>query len=464
MPSRRRVLQLTAGALAATSGCFSETTDSPTGSDTTDEVIRTDTAPSPTGTERATEVDRATDEETSRPDGLSEWTPEWTEPFGDWTVLGLTAADGSLYTTLQADLTEGPSAVAAVDPADGSVLWRTESEGEAVGGSHAAYQRIARGGHGVTPSDEAVYSVAGRDDSYEWTAVHALDRATGERRWSLQRERSLAVAGVADGLVVATGLEFFEPEGTHDTPDEPLETVVYGLDAATGEVRWTQSFQGVEDVTTCSTGVYVAAGDRLVGLGHDGSTTFTYYHGPSTWVEATGGRIYYLVGEDETATLHGVAPNGEVDWTRDVPVEELLLAGDRLYAGGDATVAVEPDGTVAWRRDDHGQWLLLDPGDNTLYTRSGVGQDRATAHDAGGAERWTFNPPSNNAWPEAATNNALAVTAITPDDGPFKTVYAVDEDGQATAALDRDTVFDAVGLDGMIYLADGTSELLALPP
>jgi len=56
------------------------------------------------------------------------------------------------------------------------------------------------------------------------------------------------------------------------------------------------------------------------------------------------------------------------------------------------------------------------------------------------------------------------VTAITADDdGPFKTVYAVDDDGQATVALDRNAVLDAVGLDGTIYLADG-EKLLALSP
>lgn len=30
--------------------------------------------------------------------------------------------------------------------------------------------------------------------------------------------------------------------------------------------------------------------------------------------------------------------------------------------------------------------------------------------------------------------------------------------------LVTNTVFDAVGLDGAVYLADGASELLALPP
>jgi hypothetical protein len=92
--------------------------------------------------------------------------------------------------------------------------------------------------------------------------------------------------------------------------------------------------------------------------------------------------------------------------------------------------------------------------------------DSATAYDVGGEERWTFDPPANDAWPEAATRDAVVVSAITADPGdqPFLTVYAVAADGQATAALGKDTVFDAVGLNGTVYLADGVSNLVALDP
>lgn len=423
-----------------TAGCASDTDEAPTAS--------------PTNTNY---------HETTPPDDLPEWTPTWTEPFGNWTVLGLNAAHGRLYATLQANPLDGPAAVAAVDPADGSVLWRRESEGEPVRGSHAGYQRIARSHHGLTPSDDTIYTVAGRADSYEWTALHALEPTTGERRWSLQRERALAVAGMTGGLVIATGREFFEPEHSHDSPDEPLTTIVYGLETPTGEVRWTRRFEGVRDVSTSPDGVYVAAGDRLTGLGKDGSTLFTYDRGLARRVEAIAGRIYYLTAGDETGSLHGVAPSGDTDWTRDLPVRQLLLDGDRLYAAGDATVAVEPDGTVVWRHDDHGRWLLVDPDGDTVYTRSGTSADRTTAYRSDGRKLWTFTPPSDDAWPEAATDGALAATAIDADERTFKTIYSVDDNGHATASLGRGTVFDGLGLDGTIYLADGSSELLALP-
>lgn len=463
MVSRRRALRLAAGSLAAVAGCLGDPQGTPT------EAPTDRPSTTPTGTPSASPDDRipeGDDGPTRTPGDVPEWTPEWSLGFDAGTLVGLDAADGLLYATLSSD--DGPSAVAAVDPADRSVRWRTESAGEAVGGSHAGRQGIARGQWGVTTTDDAVYAVAGPAEERRWSVLHALDRATGERRWSLRRDRRLAVEGVLDGLVVATGLEFFPAPGKtplpHQTPEEPLSTVVYGVDAADGSVRWTHRTTGVRDVSVSPDGVYVAAGSVLEGLAPDGATRFTYGHGPATRVEATAGRAFYLTGEDETATLHGVSPAGGTDWTLDLPVHELLLDGDRLYAGGDAVVRVAADGTVVWRDDDYGQWLLVDPDRDTLYTRSGVRADRASAHAAGGGERWTFDPPSNNAWPEAATSDALVVSAITADDGPFLTVYAVDAEGRATAALDRETVFDAVGVDGTVYLADGESTLLALVP
>jgi hypothetical protein len=445
MVSRRRALQFAAGTLASTAGCLGL----PGGSDGDD-----------------TDPPTVTDGPVWTPGDVPTWRPEWTERFDGWHVLGLDAADGLLYVTLSSD--DGPSAVAAVDPAERTELWRTESEGEAVAHSHVGYQGVSRGQWGVTPTDDAVYAVAGPAEEREWTALHALDRATGARRWSLRRDRDLGVAGVEDGLVVATGLEFFPPADqtpvSHQTPDEPLVTVVYGVDAADGTVRWTREFDGVEDVATNADGVCVAAGDHLVGLARDGATRFTYGEGPSTRVVAATDRVYYLTGEEASATVHGVATGGGADWTHDVPVREPILDGDRLAAGGDAVVAVDPDGTVVWRDDDHGQWLLVDPDGDTLYTRSGSHADAATAYDTGGGERWTFDPPSNNAWPEAATADALAATAITPERGEFNTVYAVDSNGRATAAMERDGVFEALGLGGTVFVADGESRLQAFVP
>jgi hypothetical protein len=459
MVSRRRFIQLGAATLVASAGCIGDQ-DAPTpespGSGSGGQPSPTDPGDGPTTT----------------PGDLPTWEPAWSLSFDGVNGLGLDTADGLLYVTQSAE--DGPSSVAAVDPDRQEVLWRTVSEGEAVGGSHATAQGIARGQWGSTLTDDSVYTVAGPAEEREWTALHALDRENGDRRWSLERERELGVAGVLDGLVVATGLEFFPGPGqtpvSHQTPEEPLVTVVYGVDPGDGTVRWTREFEGVADVAVSTDGVFVGTEDRLFGLDHEGTETFTDGHGPTVAVEAVPGRVYHLTGdpyENGPQTLHGVSPAGDRDWRHDLGVEELLLDGNRLYVGGSGGVAaVEPDGTMPWRDDDSGQWLLLDSDRDTLYTRSGRRADAATAYDTAGETRWTFDPPSNNAWPEAATADALMVTVITGDsaDEPFKTVYAVDGDGEATAARGVDTVFDALGLDGTIYLTDGQANLLALEP
>lgn len=192
------------------------------------------------------------------------------------------------------------------------------------------------------------------------------------------------------------------------------------------------------------------------------SATGTYWD----WIADAAERIFYLTGEDAGAVLHGVATSGDGAWQRSLPVEELLVADGRLYAGDEVVVAVEPDGTIAWRDTEHGQWLLLDPSADTLYTRSNRQADAATAYAVTGTERWTFDPPSNDAWPEAATRDAVVVSAITGEhaDEHFLTLYSVTANGEATAVLGKDTVFDALGLDGTVYLADGVSNLLALDP
>ncbi|MFC4550434.1 MULTISPECIES: PQQ-like beta-propeller repeat protein [Halorussus] len=444
MVSRRRLLQAGAFGLSATAGCLSTLRKS--------------------GRSLPNDVG---DGETQTPGDVPEWTPAWTLPFDDWHVLGLDTADGLLYVTLSKS--NGPSSIAAVDPDSQSVRWQTESEGEAVAGSHVPDQQTAKDQWGVTLTEDTVYAVAGPVEKREWSSLHALSRADGMRRWSLKRKRELSVAGVVDGLVVATGLEFFPPPGTtpvsHQTPESPLSTTVYGLDTATGTVRWTRTFTDVQDVAV-GDGIYVADTDRLVGLTVDGKTQFTYDQGPGSLVGATTDRVFYVTGQGVSATVHGVSPDGSRDWRRNLPVDEILVDGDRLYTGGDTVAAIDADGTVVWTDNEYGHWLLLDPDRDTLYTRSQIAADAATAYDVSGSKRWTFDPPSKDAWPETATRDAVMVTAITGDhaDEPFYTLYAVNANGKATAALGKDTVFDATGLDGTIYIGDGESNLVALNP
>lgn len=461
MVSRRDALRLGAAGLTSLVGCAGRPTGSPTPTP----------APVPSDVVTPDPTDRASSDPTDSPTPvpLENWESDWALHPDYEHVLGVDVAGGTLYATLSDE--RGPSAVVAVDPSAPAEEWDTELEGEAVGGSHAGARAIARDGWGVTVAEDAVYAVAGHADSYEWTALHALDRASGEPRWSVRETRELAVQGVTSDLVVATGLEFFEPDSTHDTPEEPLTTVVYAIDADGGDVRWTRTFQGVADVGVGPDGVYVAAGRRLVGLGLDGRRRFTdegHSH-PGRAVTAAAGRVYYLIATgNDRSKVYGLDPDGDRAWRMELPIHEVLLDGDRLYAGGESVVALEPDGTVAWRDDSsYGQWLLLGPDGETLFTRAGRGQDRAAAYrTSDGTRRWTYRPPdlsSPNAWPVAATTDTAVVEGITAEgaNDPFTTLYGVDRQrGRGTRSVAAEPVFDVESVDGTVVVAG--SSILAL--
>lgn len=459
MPSRRETLALLATGLSGVAGCIgSPAAESPI-AEPSDTPTRTPGSPPASDSGSPTDPD-ATESATPAAD-LEPWEAAWKLTVDYAHVLGLDAADSRIYATLSGD--RGPSAVAAVNPDGPAIEWEVPFEGEAVAGSHAGYRPIARDGWGVTVTEDSVYAVTGPAEESEWTAVHAVDKKSGEERWSLQRERELAVHGVADGVVVATGLEFWEPDSTHDTPEEPLTSIVYGIDAADGSVRWTTSFDAVADVGVSPEGVFVAAGRRLVGLSLDGRQRFSSVvsvHGGRA-VRAAPGRVYYLSDHGGSAELDGFDPDGDRAWQHSLPVHEFLLDGDRLYAGGEAVVAIEPDGTIAWRDDEgYGQWLLLGPDGETLFTRSGVAQDRATAYRTGdGDRRWTFRPPglgSPNAWPVAATPDTAVVEGITAEDAndPFTSLFSVDRDsGVGQNVVGTDPLFDVVTVNGTVVTA-----------
>lgn len=448
MVSRRNALHLAGGTLlGGLAGCVGESDSS--GTATRTETARTETEHgTPTATNSGT------------PEEPTDWTPTWRHAVPEEHVLGLSTAGETLYATLSSE--GGPSAVARIDPSDGSVAWRAEFEGEAVTGSYAGYRPMARDKWDVTLAGDVVYSVNGAADSFDWTALHALDRASGDRRWSFRRERRLTTRGVADGTVFATGREFFEPEHAHDQPDEPLTSVLYALDADSGEVRWTREFAGVADVAVGTDAAYVAAGDRLVSLGLDGERRWRFAgDAPPRTVRVADDRVFYCTEVDsDRSTVHGLDLAGDRVWKHTRDASEFLLDGDRLYAGGDGVVAFDPDGSVAWSDDAHGKWLLLGPAGDTLYTREGGQAVGAYALPEGDA-LWSFDPEEKYAWPVAAT----AETAVAEGYAEGRALYAVDRESGAVQkrydAGSRVSLFAATALGDRVFVGDSRSRISA---
>jgi hypothetical protein len=476
MPSRRRALRLAVAgvALAATAGCLDRSPGGRTGADpsTPARTDSPDDGSTPAATDRpgtpTGEPDDGTptdggESDVASPDDLPEPAVDWRRSLDRANLLAVDPApdrDG-VYATASDD--GGGTTVAAVAP-DGSERWRRELDGEPVAGSTARDVRAARDQWGVTAAGDAVLAVTGRAAEGEWSAVHSLDSRTGATRWTRRRERELAVAGVTDDRLIVAGEEFFVPESSHDTPEEPLSTVVTALDRSDGGERWRREHRGVVDVGVGRAGgdapaTFVADADGLSGLGPEGDRRFRLARGPARVVRAGPTRCYYVTGEAPEA-VHGVAPDGSVAWRRRLPTDEYLRHDDGLYAGGDAVVSLAPDGAVDWRADGFGRWLLAAPDGGTLYTRTGRAADAVGAHDAAdGRRRWTFDPPVDDAWPEAATASHVLVGTVV---GP---TYLVDAaTGRAVAATRVETLFDAEGVDGRFLVGDGEGRVTAYRP
>lgn len=454
MPTRRQFLTGAGAALVALAGC-------PAGDDAA--ADRQTTVPSSTATATGSPTDAptatGTDHETPTDDSRGDWAPDWSLGTEADHVAALTRDGGSLYATLS----DGDSAaVAAVEDDDGRLGWRTSFEGDAVTNSHLR-QTNARDTWSVTPVDGTLYVVTGAVDSYEWSALHALDARTGETLWSVRRERELAVAGVEDGTVVAGGLEFFVPDSTHDTPDEPLTTVVYGIDAATGDVRWERPYTAVSAATTYPGGVAVGERDRVVGVSLDGTEQWNVETAEPRALLPFDGGVVAAVADGDRSTVRAFDSAGRERWSRDRNADAFLVHDGTLYALGESTSALGPAGTVRWEQRGYGQWPLVAPDGETLYARAGIGMDAVDAFDlASGTRRFRYDTPSNNGWPTGATDEMVVAEAITPDLADFTSLFAVDETTGDRLGVYRptDTVFDVVGLGETAYAAIG-NELLA---
>lgn len=450
MVPRRRALKLAAGALAAFAGCTAGESDDP--STTTRTTSTTTTTTARTTTER-TRTTTDTDETT----GLPEWQPAWHRSAVKANVLGLDAADGTLYAATSDD--RNAAAVEAFDPASGRRRWRTQFDGGGVTGSSPERDGD---GWGVTTDGARVYAVTGQVDPDDgWTAVHALDAASGEREWSIRRERRFEIVGSADGMVFALAHEF-EPEVGPEREAPPQPATLLAVDAAAGSVRWTRDLDHARGGRVHRSTVYVVVSPELVAFTADGTERWRFAADAEPRFFAPAGDRLYLVVAGDDSTVHGLTIDGTETWNRTVPADEWTTDGRRLYGGGRGVYALDPDGTAAWRDDVRAIDLLATAAD-ALYVRTGGAGVTAYA-TADGTRRWTLRPDAKYAWPEAATADTAVCAGMTnTDSAPLTdTLFAVDaESGNARASFTVGTAFGVESGDGRVFVGTGRADVYA---
>ncbi|AZM60829.1 MULTISPECIES: serine/threonine-protein kinase [unclassified Streptomyces] len=276
--------------------------------------------------------------------------------YGTWETTPAPDSGGMPQCT---PMTEGllcalPGLVFALDPADGRTLWRHEAEGTV-----RSEPPVVAGGF-VHPSLDRIGD------------LEALDPATGERVWRKDAPEYQGLEAVGDMLLLTRG------DGT-----------VTGVDAASGETRWSTRIpgHGVPYFTsfareTAETGETGTAGQAVKAAEPSAYTTSTSRDGgrtrvtavdPATgevrWdaelegsltpVGAAGGDVYLVadgdVSGDAEAVLRYTPATGDTRRvTLEVPVAEAQggVHGDTVYlmgAGGSLVAVDMAAGTERWR-------------------------------------------------------------------------------------------------------------------
>jgi outer membrane protein assembly factor BamB len=199
---------------------------------------------------------------------------------------------------------------------------------------------------------ETVVAVGVRGDGIESTRVHAVEKATGETRWTADLGRLTGTAIDDDHVYV----------GLHGGS----QATVVAFDLASGDRVWQRRVDSRASATALDDGtLYVANGgltaldtaDGAVRWHHDSieGTRFTIVAAPEDQLTATDGVVYYGASGGVMA-IDGT--DGTERWTWGAEDWRTTNAGPHrfggsVYAGGEddpSLVALDADGAERWRR------------------------------------------------------------------------------------------------------------------
>lgn len=433
-PSRRALLRIGSG-LAATvlAGCV--------GGESADPATRTTAESTTPATARTTSDstpdDGETTETTEDAAELSEHVA-WRTNLDGEVRLGPATLDGTLYVGAASGV------LRALDPADGTELWRFDTGASFYTGTGKDYSPIL--------ADGTLYFVSGdrggaHGDNF---AAYAIDAETGAKRWSVERgfPSFLSLLGVGGGRAfVATSDDLL---GGRD------ETLI-ALDVETGDEAWTAETGDATGATVTPDAAYVGSWGRL--------DAFDAADGTRRWTREIEDPIDPAVGDGvvytgftagrETAALGLDPDSGETRWAMDDWFVTSLVADESAYVGGEVVAKFDPDGTERWRYDEGG--LLADGAlvGDALFA-SGNPVSKLSADD--GTELWRYEVDADLGVVEGADERVVAIRrgngavldVLDAATGENRFTFDVGGDRLRGLAVDSGTVYAGNG-EGAVY-------------
>jgi outer membrane protein assembly factor BamB len=378
MPSRRSYLRACALAgLAGAAGCLSDGSDEPTATPRSTET-GDGVPPSPTAT--PTMVDDTAEPPTRTGTDRVAWESSLSGVVETKPAL----VDGTLY------LGDTNGNLTAVATEDGSRQWQYGTDRPVT--------------ETPTVADDLVLGVSGRGALGEHHEVHAVDAATGARRWTFAPEEWwLDVLGTAgDTAYVAT----------HDDALAGSGQTLYAVSLSDGTPRWSVEVGDNHGGLVTGDTVYVPAPGVVDAVDTMGTPRWHREVGEYQFdtIAAVGDTVALVTGATpDDWTVRGLdAATGDERWAfDDWTAHTTRAAGDRLFVGGEKVARLDPaTGEPVWTVDQRAALYDAPVVDGTLYV---AGEAAAAIATDDGTVRWRTPLAAHLASPAGLTDGTLVV-------------------------------------------------------
>ncbi|WP_123533563.1 outer membrane protein assembly factor BamB family protein [Halosimplex salinum] len=312
----------------------------------------------------------------------------------------------------------------------------------------------------LTLAEDVLLALTGTNELSSGHVLHGVDAASGEERWTFSPTSWwLEILGTADGTAyVATADDALSASG---------ETL-YALTLAAGDTEWSAEIGDPREAVVTDDALFVSATGRTYGFDRgDGRQRWAVEtedrYGTLAVVDGTVVQAVDAEESDRYSVLLGFDPDsGEERWRFDSWDVTSTVAADRdLFAGGARTAALDPsEGTVRWEDETPGFLTDASLTDGRLF----AGGNTLTAYASeDGSEAWTFTPEPAQGGVSAAgvADGTLYLDAYHDADVRNQYKFAVDVEGGAGRwAFENGTELTDLVIGGGLALTGGEDGVL----